>query len=344
MNKPVTIKDIARKFKCSPSTVSRALNNHPSINEDTRRNLQEYARKVGYQRNQISLSLLNTKTATIGVIVPTINNYYESAIIEGIESVLHPEGYTLNICVTNEQYGLEAEYIHKLLSNRVEGIFISISQETYDFGYYEHLDDVGKRNLPLIFVDRVYEDFSAGSVTIDDYHGAFAAVKHLIDNGCTRIAHLKGPNGLTVTEQRFKGYIDCLVQNGLAIDESLIINTNFRVNSALEPTKRLLNLQSLPDAIFGVNDQVAIGAMKIIRDKGLQIPRDIAVIGFDDSPFSAFISPSLTSVARPGRQIGEEAAKIFLRYQIGESQQESPTRIVLPSTLIIRESSTIFKG
>jgi LacI family transcriptional regulator len=339
MNKPVTIKDIARKFRCSPSTVSRALNNHPSINEDTRRNLQEYAQKVGYQRNQVSLNLLNTKTASIGVIVPTINNYYESAIIEGIDGILHPLGYTLNICVTNEQYLLESEYVTKLLSNRVEGIFLSVSQETYDSGHYEHLENAGKRNLPLIFIDRDYEGFSAGSVTIDDYHGAFAAVEHLIRTGRRRIAHLKGPNGMAVTEQRFRGYTECLTKHGLPVEEKLIINTNFKVESALEPTAQLLQLEQRPDAIFGVNDQVAIGAMKVIREKGWRVPEDIAVVGFDNSPISPYISPSLTSVARPGRQIGEEAARIFLNYINVASKKEVPVHIVLPSELIVRDSS-----
>lgn len=337
MNKPVTIKDIARKFKCSPSTVSRALNNHHSINENTRRNLQEYARSVGYQRNLVSLSLLNTKTASIGVIVPTINNYYESAIIEGLDAVLQPQGYTLNICVTNERYQLESEYIIKLLSNRVEGIFLSVSQETYDSGLYEHLEKVGKGNVPLIFIDRAYEGFGAGSITIDDYHGAFAAVQHLINTGRRRIAHLKGPNGMTVTEQRFNGYIACLQQNGLPIDNSLILNTNFKVESALEPTALLL--EQKPDAIFGVNDQVAIGAMKVIREKGWRIPEDIAVIGFDDSPISAYISPALSSVSRPGRQIGEESARIFLQSVHSDNQPTANTHLILPSRLIIRASS-----
>lgn len=339
MNKPVTIKDIARKFRCSPSTVSRALNNHLSINEDTRRNLQEYAKKVGYQRNQVSLNLLNTKTASIGVIVPTINNYYESAIIEGIDAVLQPLGYTLNICVTNERYLLESAYITKLLSNRVEGIFLSVSQETYDFGHYEHLENMAKQNLPLIFIDRDYEGFCAGSVTIDDYDGAFAAVQHLINTGRRRIAHLKGPNGMAVTEQRFKGYAECLKKYGLPVDESIIINTNFKVESALEPTAQLLELAQRPDAIFGVNDQVAIGAMKVIREKGWRVPEDIAVVGFDNSPISAYISPSLTSVARPGRQIGEEAARIFLNYIAPATKKDVPVHIVLPSELVVRESS-----
>ncbi|MBX3239287.1 MAG: LacI family DNA-binding transcriptional regulator [Chitinophagaceae bacterium] len=338
MNKPVTIKDIAKKFKCSPSTVSRALNNHPSINEDTRRNLQEYAQKVGYQRNQVSLSLLNKKSANVGVIVPTINNYYESAIIEGIDAVLQNMGYTLNICVTNEQYLLEAEYVEKLLSNRVEGIFLSVSQETYDSGHYEHLEQVVKRGLPLIYIDREYEGFATGSVTIDDYDGAFAAVEHLIQTGRKRIAHLRGPNGMALAEQRFRGYIECLKKHNLDIDESLIITTNFKVESAIEPTQSLLDLPEAPDAIFGVNDQVAIGAMKVIRSRGLKVPENIAIAGFDDSPISAYIYPSLTSVARPGRRIGMEAARIFEASQ-KDTGETTVTTLVLPSELIIRESS-----
>jgi LacI family transcriptional regulator len=339
MSKPVTIKDIARKFKCSPSTVSRALNNHPAINEDTRRNLQEYAKKVGYQRNQVSLSLLNKKTASIGVIVPTINNYYESAIIEGIDAVLQPLGYSLHICVTNEQYLLEQGYVEKLLSNRVEGIFVSVSQETYDGGHYEHFENVYNRSLPLIFIDREYEGFAAGSVTIDDYHGAFAAVEHLIATGRKRIAHLRGPQGMSVADQRYRGYIECLQQNGFDRDETLIIHTDFKVESAITPVHQLLDLPLRPDAIFCVNDQTAIGAMKVIRDKGLRIPEDIAVAGFDDSPISGYISPSLTSVARPGRQLGIEAARIFLQYQNATEKEAVAEHLILPPQLVIRGST-----
>lgn len=341
--RPITIKDIAKKFKCSPSTVSKALNDHPLINEDTRKNIQEYAQKVGYQRNLVSLSLLNKKTSSLGVIVPNISDYHESAMIGGLHSVLQPLGYTLNICVTNEQYLLETEYVEKLLSNRVEGIFLSVCQETYDGGHYEHLENILKRNVPLIFIDREYEGFETSKVTIDDYFGAFSAVEHLIMSGRRRIAHLKGPNGLTVSEQRFQGYIDCLKKYGIPFDQELIINTNFSVESALIPTKRLLNLPDLPNAIFGVNDQVAIGAMKAIREKGLNVPNDIAVIGFDNSPISAYIYPSLTSVTRPGRQIGVEASRLFLN-QLNNSKADFKTEsIVLPSELIIRESSLFFK-
>lgn len=144
---------------------------------------------------------------------------------------------------------------------------------------------------------------------------------------------------MAVTEQRFKGYAECLKKYGLPVDESIIINTNFKVESALEPTAQLLELAQRPDAIFGVNDQVAIGAMKVIREKGWRVPEDIAVVGFDNSPISAYISPSLTSVARPGRQIGEEAARIFLNYIAPATKKDVPVHIVLPSELVVRESS-----
>ncbi|SEI37064.1 transcriptional regulator, LacI family [Dyadobacter koreensis] len=337
-SRPVTIKDIARRFRCSPSTVSRALNDHPAINEDTRKNIQEYAREVGYQRNEVSLSLLNKKTATLGVVVPTIGNYYETAVIEGLHTILQPLGYTLNICVTNENYLLEKEYLSKLLSNRTEGIFLSVSQETYDAGYYEHLESVIQRKTPLIFIDREYEDFETSRATVDDYHGAFAAVEHLLTIGYKNIAHLKGPNGLTVSEQRFKGYRDCLKKYDIPIKEELIINTNFKVESAIVPTKRLLDLDSPPDAIFGVNDQVAIGAMRVILDRGLKIPGDVGIIGFDNSPISAYTYPSLTTVHRPGRKIGMEASRLFLN-QLNGSGDFVHENIVLPTELIIRESS-----
>ncbi len=336
--RPVTIKDIARRFRCSPSTVSRALNDHPAINEDTRKNIQEYAREVGYQRNELSISLLNKKSDTLGVVVPTVSAYYESAMMEGLHSVLQPLGYTLNICVTNESYMLEKEHINKLLSNRVEGIFLSVSQETYDSGHYKHLEAVISRKIPLIFIDREYEGITADRVMVDDYHGAYSAVEHLVQMGCKRIAHLRGPQGLTVSELRLRGYLDCLAANNMQIDEDLIMGTNFKVESAIVPTIRLFGLSDRPDGIFGVNDQVTIGAMRVAIDKGLKIPQDVAFVGFDNSPIAAYISPSLTTVSRPGRKIGEEASRLFLGQAL-RNPDSKPENLVLPSELVIRESS-----
>jgi LacI family transcriptional regulator len=335
-NKPVTIKDIARKFKCSPSTVSRALNNHQLINDDTKRNIQAYAQKVGYQRNSVSLSLLNKRSAILGVIVPSISHFHETAMIEGLQSVLQAKGYMMTICVTNESYVLEKEYVEKLLASRVEGIFLSISQDTYDSGHYEHLEHILKQ-IPLIFIDREYDGVQTGSITVDDYLGAYAATEHLILRGCKRIAHLKGPNGLTVSEKRFKGYKDCLEKYNIPFEENFVINTNFKAESAVIPTRRLMALPNPPDGIFGVNDYVSIAAMQVILEMGFQIPQQVAVIGFDNLPFSAYLNPSLSSVNRSSKLIGEEAARLFLNNSDMSVLQKE--HIILPPELIIRNSS-----
>lgn len=331
----ITIKDIARKFKCSPSTVSRALNDNPVINEETRKTIQEYAEKMGYQRNIISLSLLNKSSKTLGVILPNINHFHESAMLEGLQSTFQPLGYLLNICVTNESYELEKQYIERLLANRVDGIFLSISQETYDGGHYEHIEKVVRRDIPLVYIDRKYDAALANGVIVDDYDGAFMATQHLIEIGCRRIAHLHGPKGLTVSEYRFNGYRDCLLKHNFPIDERLICTTNFEVESAIEPTKYLLNLPERPDAIFGVNDHVCIGAMSVIREQNIKIPQEIALVGFDDSPIAQYFSPPLSSVQRQSRQIGLEASELLLA-QLNNKVLDSK---VLSSKLVVRESS-----
>lgn len=331
----ITIKDIARKFKCSPSTVSRALNDNPVINEETRKTIQEYAEKMGYQRNIISLSLLNKSSKTLGVILPNINHFHESSMLEGLQSTFQPLGYLLNICVTNESYELEKQYIERLLANRVDGIFISISQETYDGGHYAHIEKVIRRDIPLVYIDRKYDAAVSNGVIVDDYDGAFMATQHLIEIGCKKIAHLRGPKGLTVSEYRFNGYRDCLLKHNFPIDETLICTTNFEVESAIEPTKYLLDLTERPDAIFGVNDHVCIGAMSVIRQKNIMIPQEIALVGFDDSPIAQYFCPPLSSVQRQSRQIGLEASELLL----GQLNNHILDSKILPSKLIIRESS-----
>jgi LacI family transcriptional regulator len=336
-NHLITIKDIAKKFKCSPSTVSRALNNHPLINDETRKNIQAYALKMGYQRNTLSLGLRHSKSGVLGVIVPTISHCHETAMVEGLQSVLQTRGLMMTICVTNESYALEKEYVEKLLANRVEGIFLSVSQETYNSGHYEHLESILQRHVPLIFIDREYDGVEASSITVDDYLGAFTATEHLILRGCRRIAHLKGPMGLTVSERRLKGYKDSLTKHNIPFDETLVVDTNFKAESAVVPTHRLMSLPNPPDGIFGVNDAVAIAAMQVIIRLGFSIPAQVAVVGFDNSPFSAYLNPSLSSVNRSSKLMGEEAARLFLHSL--ETTLQPIEHLVLPPELIIRGSS-----
>lgn len=337
--KPPTIKDIAKKFNCSPSTVSRALNNHTSINIHTRQNIQEYAEKVGYQRNKTALNLLNSKTYTIGVVVPNITSYFNAAIIDGMQKVLEPLGYALMIFITKEMYDSEVKFIEKLLSNNADGIFVSISSETRDFSHFKKVMD---RGIPLIFFDREC-DFPTHRVGIDHYLSAKMAVQHLIEMGCRRIAHLKGPEGLAVTQSRLKAYLDTLKEYGLPIDENLIQSAGFKGIKAVFPTRKLLALDEIPDGIFATNDETAVAAMHTIQQHGLKIPQDIAVIGFDNEPSTAFNNPSLSTIFQPRAELGEEVAHVFLQDLNDKTGNYPMQHIVLPTQLIIRDSTLKFK-
>jgi LacI family transcriptional regulator len=334
MSQPISITDIARKFKCAPSTISRALNDHPAINIETRKTIQEYATRIGYQKNTLSLSLLNKQSKTLGVILPTMAHYHESAMVEGMEKILQPAGYLLNICITNESHTLERAYMDRLVANRVDAICISMSQETYDKKRNEHIDHAISRSLPLIFMDRFYHGQNLDQVITDDYHGAFLATEHLIQKGCRRIAHLHGPKGITVSQQRFKGYQDCLKNHQIPLLSELVVHVSFSAESAVEATQALL--EHRPDGIFGVNDEVCFGAMKVIREKNIRIPEEIAIVGFDDIPLAAFANPPLSSVSRQSRKIGEETARLFLAKVDGQLENQ---QISLKPKLIIRDSS-----
>lgn len=190
----------------------------------------------------------------------------------------------------------------------------------------------------MIFIDRQNGDKKTNCVSTDDYLGAYMATEHLINVGCKRIAHLRGPLGVNLAEQRFNGYRDCLHKYRFPIDESLILSANFKIESAIEPTKALFDLPNPPDAIFGVNDQVCFGAFQVIKEKGLKIPDEIAVIGFDNTPISEYFYPSLSTIARKSKPIGAEAAQLFLR-QINEPSIAN--HIILPPELIVRRSSAL---
>lgn len=336
MGSVVSIKDIARKFKCAPSTISRALNDLSMINVDTRKTIQEYAKNIGYQKNTISTSLLNQCSMTLGVIIPSISHYHETAIIEGLEAILQPAGYLLNICVTNESHALEKEYLDRLIANRVDAICISLSQETFDYALNEHIDRAIGRSLPIIFMDRFYHESDVDRVITDDFKGAFMATEHLIQMGCQRIAHLIGPQGITVSQQRFKGYEACLKKHGRDVQDDLVKQVMFSSESALEATKFLMNLKEKPDGIFAVNDEVGFGAMKVIQEKNYKIPGDIALVGFDDIPLAAFAPIALSSVSRQSKKIGEQSAKLFLSKLNGLLIHQQFT---LEPELIVRASS-----
>ncbi len=336
----VTIKDIARELGISPSTVSRALKDHPDISVQTKKAVNELAEKLNYQPNIVALNLRQKKTNTIGVIIPELVHFFFSTVISGIESVAYEAGYSVILTQSNESYEREKKDIKALFNSRVDGMLLSISRETTN---YDHIESILSKGVPIVFYDRMYTNPDTSKVIVDDYIGAKEAVFHLIEQGCTRIAHLEGAPGTSISEDRKRGYLDALREHTIAVKENLIIECpSASLEEAKKATRKLLTFTPPPDAIFANNDMLAMGAMMAIKEKGLNIPDDVAIMGFSNWFFSQLMDPPLSSVDQPGFEMGQEAARLLIR-QIEMKDKEQfdpmPETKILKTRLVIRASS-----
>ncbi len=331
-----TIIDIAQELGVSNSTVSRALHGHPDINPDTRKAILEKAQELDYQPNQLAHSLVKSRTDTVGILVPEFMTQFFPNIIVGAQKVLTQAGYHLIIMQSDESYEIEVGNTKALLANRVDGLLASMSHETNN---YDHFRSFEKRDIPVVYFNRVSDDVGKYKVVVNDYQGAYDAVNHLIQNGYRRIAHLGGPTNLLISQERLRGYCDALQKNGLEIVPELIIHGDLRAQKARIYAGYLLDLPEPPDAIFAVNDPSAIQVMLLAQAKGLRIPEDLGVVGFSDDSIAAHIGTGLTTVKQPTTQIGEAAARMILRLIQGEEELAKPETIVLDAELVIRGSS-----
>lgn len=333
--KQVTIRDIAAKLDISTSTVSRALRGVSEINEQTRKAVLAVAKELHYQPNVIAQSLRKSETHIIGVVVPEISIHFFSTAISGIQDTAAEHGYNIMICQSNESSELEEAALKTLTSTRVDGLLISLTRETVNQAY---LQEIHQLEIPIVLFDRVIDSLPVSQVTVDDHDGAFQAVGHLFANGCRRIAHLAGPATLNISRDRKQGYLDALEIFNLQRSEELIAVCPALKDSARSATRRLLELDPLPDAILAVNDPVAIEAALVLKENGLRIPEDIALIGFTNEPIGEFMTPSLTTVAQPAYEIGKVAMELFLE-QINYPGVFKPKKRVLKTKLLLRDSS-----
>jgi DNA-binding LacI/PurR family transcriptional regulator len=334
MNSQVTIKDIAKALGISASTVSRALKDHPDISRDTKDAVNELAKRLHYKPNAVALSLKNSKTNTIGVIIPELVHYFFSSVISGIEDVAYDAGYNVMICQSNEKYEREIINAQALLSNRVEGALISISKQTKD---YAHLLMVEESGIPIVFFDRVPDGFDSDSVVIDDKKAAFNAVCHLIESGCRRIAHLAAPESLGIGKYRHEGYKEALTKYNLPyLEEYVIVADSFDLASIA--TRKLIQLPSPPDGIFAVNDLTAVGVMKTLQKMGIAIPDKVAIMGFSAGSYSDITTPTLSSVDQHGYQMGIKAATVLLE-RIESKRTGKGETFYIDTNLVIREST-----
>lgn len=337
----VTIQDIARELNITAATVSRALNDNPAIKETTKVKVRDTALKLNYQPNRLASSLRLGKSRIIGVIIPSAEINFFGSVVHGIEKVANDAGFNVLIYQSNELYEIEKKGVQTFLQSRVDGVLASISKETINLDHYAELK---RRNVPLVLFDRTADALAVPSVVVNDYKGAFEATKHLIEQGCRRIAHIGGQQHVSIFNQRLKGYIDALNVHAIPVNEDLIVHGKVSIESGRECMHRLLRSAVVPDGLFAVEDFTALGAVQTIKAAGLRIPQDIAIIGFANEAFGEYISPSLSSVNQQTVQMGAEAAKLFFdMLQSDHPYEMAAQKLVLEPELICRESSVKIK-
>ncbi len=334
--KDITIYDIAQKLDLSSATVSRALQDHPAINKNTRKKIQDAAKELGYRHNNFASSLRKQKTNTIGVIVHELNSNFITSVLAGIEKVTTQAGYDLIIAHSSESFEKEAANALNLFHKRVDGLIASLAFDTKGLDHYKQYEEKG---IPVIFFDRVEEKSDSTKVIIDNYKCGYQATQHLIEQGCKRIVLVTANLKRNVYAQRHKGYTDALFDNGIAYNKEYVLIKDLSEQCGVEAALQILKMKPLPDGAFITNDFSAAVCMQTLKEHGVRIPEDIAVVGFNNDAISKIIEPQLTTVHYPGIDMGEIAARNLINHLKGISNINHTNTIVVRSELIIRKSS-----
>jgi LacI family transcriptional regulator len=320
--KRVTLTDIANELDIDVSTVSKALKKHPKISDTTIKKVSKVARRLNYRPNDIATALVKGKSNLIGVMVPhTDENFFASAI-RGIEEVAKKEGYHITIFQSNDDTNDEKSNIETMYRARVDGIIASHAMETHEFGHYQ---DILDQDIPLVLFDRFNDAIDSDVVAIDDFKGAYKAVSHLIDQGCSRITHIAGQLSVHIYKERYRGYKQALEDHGLSNDENLVVESDMSLEGGRKRTLTLLNNRKKPDAIFASNDYTALGAIQILQENNIDIPEEVAVVGFSNEAFTSYVTPTISSIEQHSRKMGKIAAQHLLD-QISGSTESSNTK------------------
>jgi LacI family transcriptional regulator len=337
--KNITIYDISAKLNISVATVSRALNDDPKVSFHTKELVQKTAKEMNYKQNKLAKALKSGTTKNVGIIVPYINTNFFSSVIRGVEEELTPHGYHVIICQSHEDFNDEIKQLNTLLNSQVDCVFMSLSKTTLST---EHIAKaITSNNTPIIFFDRKKDMPGISTVTIDDYKAGYLATEHLIKQGCKNICHFSGDLNLEIYQHRYNGYIDALKDNNLPIIEENIVATISAIPSGIEAVKKLWEQDTTPDGIFSASDFAALGACQELKSRGIEIPRDVAIIGFSNEPFTEYMELPISSVDQTPVLMGKMSGQVFLEY-ISENStgMTIQKKVVLTPKLQIRKSSS----
>jgi LacI family transcriptional regulator len=334
--KEITIYDLAKKLNISIATVSRALKDDPVVSKKTKKRIADLAQEMGYRSNHFARNLRSQKTNTIGVIIPMLNSNFQSTVVAGIESVANNAGYNLIITQSYESAEKEISGAKTMFNNRIDGLLVSVAYGTESTA---HFDQFIKKQIPLIFFDRVIEDLHCTNVLINNRQAGYDATKHLIEQGCKRIVHITATPKRNVYADRLKGYKDALREHNMEFNKEYVIISNLSQADGSIAAKQILQMNPLPDGVFVSNDNFAVGCMLALKKAGIRIPEDIAFVGFNNDPISQVVEPNLTTVNNPGYEIGRMAAHNLIDHLSGKTNIAATNTITLRSELIVRESS-----
>ena len=330
------MKDLARELGVSIATVSRALRSSPEIGQDMQTKVKELAKLRNYRPNPFAQSLRKEAPRVIGVVVPNLVTHYYAAVLDGIEDEARKEGYSVISANTHEDTEAEIRAIDNFISLHVEGIIACLSQNTTDYSHFEEIANMG---IPLVFFGRTCLSDRFSSVTANGDEAAYQATQHLIDTGSRRIAFIGGPNHLDMVKRRKHGYLEALRENRIPIDRTLVACEKIDYQWALDTTTRLLNLPvgERPDAILAFNDIITFAAFTAIKQQGLSIPEDVALIGFTDDVHAQYVTPRMSAIEDQSHQMGKTACQLLLKSISGDTKIY---RKIVPQKLVIRETSS----
>ncbi|HEX2716540.1 MAG TPA: LacI family DNA-binding transcriptional regulator [Gemmatimonadaceae bacterium] len=336
----VTLKDVAERCRVSTATVSAVVNGAPWVSEDTRVRVQRAVDDMGYRPNQFARGLKTQRGYAVGVIVSDLTNPFFTEVVRSLGHALREDGWALFLCDSDHRFDLGDINLRRLVDGHVVGLVIigdSVREETLQ-SYMGR-----KRHIPIVVIERQYDMDGVNSLLVDSERAGHAVTEHLLRQGYRRIAMIGGPqqgagSATYGRARRYRGYRRALESAGIALDDGLVAEGNFRYSGGQDAMRRLLAAGRVPEAVFAANDMMAFGAMAAIRDAGLRVPDDIAIVGFDDVPAAALSSPALTTVAMPKTELGNAAAAVLARHLAPNGRPEIVRR-TFNAELIVRQSS-----
>ena len=337
--KNLTLKDIAIALNISVTTVSKALKNYPDVSVKTKERVKAYAEKVNFTPNSFAAYLRTHESKTVGIVIPRLNHFFFSSILRGIITEAEKHEYMTFILCSDESYELEKTQIQRLLNKNVDGIFLSIADKTHDL---THIQNIMDKDTNLVIFDKYSKLTPCSSVVIDDRKAAYTAVEHLIKKGKKRIAHFRGPLLPQNSIDRFLGYRRALEENGIEYDKDLVfICDKINDSEGYDHMQQILDQKMDVDAIFAVADLPAVGAIKCLIENKVQIPEEIAVMGFSNWLISSLITPSLSTIDQPGELMGRKAFQVFLDERDTKKRNEPVVfqKYEIETTLIERKST-----